>query len=782
MSLLRWKKNLQQISNYWFFPAIISIGTVFLLLEPNWLIGMVWFFLFYRILCTRNQLIIRVSLLCVLILVVLIFNSASNEQQKKYLEDKEVLGELTVFPDQLKIDGDSLQMEGDFSVRGRKKQKIICFYRLPSEQEKESWQKEHQVLRIKLSGDITNPITQTNLNGFDYQKYLRRQGIYQTVTMKRIYQVTKVKPKFYELTAWLSIIRKKGIDYCDSIFLAETALHLKTLIFGYKPSEFSQKESVLSDLGILHLFSLSGMHVTFFIGSFRYFILRSRVTVERIFGFQLFFSFFYMGVTGFSVSVVRAVTQSIISLCNRQFHWMLSSLDCWSLSLLLGLFLNPYLLFSVGGQLSYGLSFFILYVHPSVEKIKNKYLRMYSFSLLLNMLTIPLIGCSFFEWQLMGSFFTFLLLPIFERVVLPALSIGLISSFFVKIPVVVWGLEVYFSLQESLFIWLSQIKRLRIVTGAFSPMVFLLSCILLFYLLHLLTNKSKKLYFVAIGIMFVLFNKYFSPTGTIAFIDVGQGDSIFIQAPFHQENVLIDTGGKINFEKESWMLKAREKANAEYSVIPFLKSKGVKYLDKVLITHGDADHCGDLLIINEKIPIRTLYYPRGTETKPIFRRMLNQLKKSGTMCVPALGTATISANLSLQMLAPKTTGMGENNDSMVVYTKIADRRFLFTGDLEKEGEQQFINDFPTLKVDVLKVGHHGSKTSSDPAFIQSLHPLESIISCGRNNRFNHPHPETLSTLKQNEVKIFQTNRHGMIYYQWTPFSKMSAAKVLIKEN
>lgn len=780
--MLHLKKHLKRTNNYWFFPAVISIGTVFLVLEPNWLVGIILSYLVYRIFCLGNKTIVVISLVCSGIFTLLSLHVITSEKSEKFIEENEISGELTVLPDQFNVDGDRLQIKGYFHTGKEKQRKIIAFYQFTSEQEKKHWQMKNQMLKIQLSGNFETPSGQMNLNGFDYQKFLREQRIFQLLSINKIESISEKKPKIYEFFSWLSILRKKAIDYTQKTFLSDTALYINTLIFGSKSNEFSQKADVLADLGILHLFSLSGMHVTFFIGWFRYFFLRIGVTIERLFGVQLLFCLVYAGMTGFSISVVRALVQSTISLSNRQFKWYLSALDCWSVSLIIVLLFNPYLLFTTAGQFSYGLSFFILYVHPIMKNIKNKYLRQYCFSLMLNIMTLPIIGLSFFEWHLTSSFFTFLLLPIFERLILPILSISLLSSFFIKVPFLIEGLEYYFSIQQKLFVWLSQNSTLRIVTGVFKPSLFVVTCILLFSLLHFLSSKSKKSYLVGSLLLLIMFNKYFSVKGTVAFIDVGQGDSIFLQAPFHKENILIDTGGKIAFEKEAWKMRSKQKANADYSVIPFLKSSGVKYLDKVLISHGDVDHCGDLLEINKKIPIRALYYPKGTENKTVFKQILNQLKKSGTKCYPILATTTLSQELKIQMLMPQSAGLGENKDSMVLYAKIAEKRFLFTGDLEKEGERQLVNYFPALDVDVLKVGHHGSKTSTDPLFIQKILPRDSIISCGRDNRFKHPHDETLVTLEQENVTIYRTDQQGMIYYQWTPFSKMSAAKAVIKED
>ncbi|GGC82837.1 DNA internalization-related competence protein ComEC/Rec2 [Enterococcus wangshanyuanii] len=696
----------------------------------------------------------------------------NDEKQLRFAEETELSGIFTVLPDKMNIDGDRLQLEGQFHSK-KMARKIVAFYQFSSKQEKERWMKYTQPLKMRITAIIQTPIAQTNLHGFDYQKYLKTKGIYQTLTINSLQSVSEQKIQWNDFRTWISSTRKKAIDYCSETFMKETALHLKTLLFGYRSSDFSQKEDVLANLGILHLFSLSGMHVTFFIGSFRYLFLRIGLTVEKLFWLQLFFALIYAGLTGFSVSVVRALIQSSIVLADQRFRWKLSGLDCWSLTLMAGLIFRPYLLFTIGGQLSYGLSFLILFVQPIVEQINHNWLKSYCFSFLLNIAIIPLLGHSFFEWQLTGSVFTFVLLPIFEYGILPVLTISFISSFLIRFDFWIFGLEYYFLLQQKVFEWLSHTSTFTIITGHFSLWLLMAIIFSVGILLDRLLIEKKKACLSGVMLLLLLQSKYISPKGMVAFIDVGQGDSIFVQTPFHQENILIDTGGKMLFEKEKWAIKSKQKSNADYSVIPFLKSKGVKYLDKVLISHGDLDHCGDLLEIHKKIPIRALYYPTGTESKRLFQNMLNTLKRAGVKCYPILAGQKIGSSISLNVLAPMTKGNGENQDSLVVYSKIADRRFLFTGDLEKEGERQLLTNYPNLKIDVLKVGHHGSKTSTDDTFIKQTSPIEAIISCGRNNRFKHPHDETKETLQKKNVTILQTDQEGMAYYEWTPWSKMS---------
>ncbi|MTD38741.1 DNA internalization-related competence protein ComEC/Rec2 [Erwinia sp. CPCC 100877] len=751
-------------------------------MKPNGLLGILFLWIIFRIVCTRTKLLIIISGSSILVMTLLCLITLKKENEPRFQRESEGSGQLVILPDKYKIDGDQLQLEGEFYVSATQKQRVSAFYRFSSQAEQRQWQKLNGIIRIQLTGTLEKPLGQTNDNGFDYQQFLKGKGIYQTLTIASIQKVTMEIPRFYQVVHWLSSFRKKALDYCDTVFLPETALYLKALIFGYKANEFAQKSALLSSLGIVHLFSLSGMHVAFFIGCFRYICLRSKITVEQLFWLQLIASIVYAGMTGFSISVLRALIYSMLRLGNSQYKWRLSTLDCWALTLFSGLLLNPYLLLSVGGQLSYGLSFFILYVQPVIAKIQSRYFQMLCFSFLLNIVILPLIGLNFFEWQVLGSLFTFLLMPIFERFILPLLSFSFVCSLIYPWQVMIIGLESYFNFQQYVFEWLSRHGTFTLVTGKFSAGSFLLACTCVFLLLHYLMLGSKKFWLCFVGLFLIVNSKFFNGTGTLAYIDVGQGDSIFIQLPFHRENILIDTGGRISFEKEGWTQRVDNKANAETTVIPYLKSKGVKYLDKVFISHGDADHCGDLAIINQKIPIRRLYYPKGTDKKPMFADLLNDLRQSGTVCVSVLGGQTIKCEIPLQLLAPLKPGAGANEDSMVVYAQLGNKRCLFTGDLEKAGEIELLRNYPSLQVDILKAGHHGSQTSSDPFFIKRVRPEEAIISCGRNNRFKHPHPVTLQTFQETDTTVLRTDKQGMIYYKWSFFSRLSAAKTVLKEN
>ncbi|MGC6767631.1 DNA internalization-related competence protein ComEC/Rec2 [Enterococcus sp. LJL51] len=735
-----------------------------------------------RLLCTRNRPIITAGFLCSFFVLFFSINTRLQERA----EQKAILGDtvsvLFVQPDKINLRGDLLQIDGTL-IKDEKKLAIRASYYLSNEKEQKFWLRMDKKLKLHLSGTLESPASATNLNGFDYQKMLRYRGINQVFTIKEIQRITVEKPPFYHIFAYLTIVRKKALLYCEKEFPETAANYLKLLLFGEKSAQSEQSEQ-LQSIGILHLFSLSGMHVSFYTKVFKSAALRTGLTIESFFWLQLLVSFFYAGLAGFSISVSRALIQKNLMEGNQRYQLHLSALDIWSITLLLGVLFDPFLLFTLAGQFSYFLSFGILFTTEALKKSnKGNYLiKQLLFSGLLSLYTLPILGLSVYEWQPIGVLLSFLLMPVFEWLLLPILTAVFIASTIYQPPIVSQALEAALVHLNRFFEWVGTHNIFTVVIGSIPLWLFFIEIGLIMTLLYYLGKKFSYA-LLAAGLLLLLLNqKYFFQNGIVAFIDVGQGDSIFIQKPLAGESILIDTGGRLAFPKEPWQLR-HQKSNAAYTVVPFLKSRGVKKLDKVIITHSDTDHMGDLLEINHAIPIHAVYFGAGAEQKKSFQAVLRALRSKGTRCYPLLaGETVLQSSFDLKVLAPIEVGKGSNDDSVVIQMQIKGRRLLFTGDLEEAGEQQLITNFPTLKTDLLKVGHHGSRTSTSSKFLELIAPTDAVISCGRENRFGHPHEEILSRLKENNIQIYRTDQQGMVYYTWHLFTALSKGNTVLDSD
>ena len=172
---------------------------------------------------------------------------------------------------------------------------------------------------------------------------------------------------------------------------------------------------------------------------------------------------------------------------------------------------------------------------------------------------------------------------------------------------------------------------------------------------------------------------------------------------------------------------------------------------------------GDMLEVAKELKIGQVLVSPGSLTKPDFVVKLRQMK-TPVRAVSAGDNLPIMGS-HLQVLYPIEVGDGSNNDSVVLYGKLLGKNFLFTGDLEEEGEQQMIATYPNLPVDVLKAGHHGSKGSSSPEFLEHISPQVALISEGQNNRYKHPHQETLERFQAQNMTIYRTDEQGAIRFR-----------------
>ncbi|EKN41272.1 hypothetical protein CFSAN001627_14303 [Clostridium botulinum CFSAN001627] len=232
----------------------------------------------------------------------------------------------------------------------------------------------------------------------------------------------------------------------------------------------------------------------------------------------------------------------------------------------------------------------------------------------------------------------------------------------------------------------------------------------------------------------------------IHYIDVGQGDSILIQQDGH--SMLIDAG-----------------TNAlENTVVNYLKSKGVTKLDYVIGTHPHEDHIGGLDKVIDNFTVDKFIMPKVTHTTQIFKDVIAAAQNKGLkITVPTVGDKYSLGVADFTILAPNNSSYSNlNNYSVVIRLKFGNRSFIFTGDAESLSEGEILAKQLDITGDVLKLGHHGSKTSTTQAFLNKVNPKYAVVSCGKNNSYKHPHQETLNKLKAKNIKVYRTDEAGTI--------------------
>jgi len=251
----------------------------------------------------------------------------------------------------------------------------------------------------------------------------------------------------------------------------------------------------------------------------------------------------------------------------------------------------------------------------------------------------------------------------------------------------------------------------------------------------------------------------------ITFLNVGQGDCTVIELPFREAVYVIDAGGLLRFEQEQW-----KKANKDYEVgkqivVPFLKGKGIRTIDIFIVTHADADHVEGAEEILQELGMKEIHVTPESLKLPIMRDLLREAQKHNVPIKEKMkGTTWQKGESSFYYLWPQDTHYEGNDDSLVLYMQQKAFKALFTGDLEKYGEQQLMMYYGPLiaNLTLLKAGHHGSKTSSIESFVELVRPQFTVFSAGLQNRYGHPHEEVVERFANRNLATWTTGVDGTI--------------------
>lgn len=620
----------------------------------------------------------------------------------------------------IKFDGNRLVLD----VKGE--ERLIANYYVKSKEEKNTiLDVIHHGDKILLKGTLKVPFNNTIPNNFNYKKYLYNKKIYYTLSVDS-YEIInnnknilyKIKDKLYK-----KIINLNNSDYYLAFILGD-----KTLLSSEIYNSFQSN-------GISHLLALSGMHINILLLIINMFLKKFKENKRIIITSIILIIFLIL--TGLTASLQRATIFYILKNINNKFNLRYSNIKLLFIVAFIILFINPFLIYDLGFMYSFIVCFGIFYYSDFIKG--NYVVKLFKLSLVTFLFSMPITIMVNYEVNLSSIFINMLFVPWISLIVYP-LSL---LSFIIPILNPLFGFTINITNNMNMLF-----SKLSLIVNIPKLSIIL---IILFYLVLLV--RKKKLYFclfliLTFGKVMVLFDKNYY----VYFFDIGQGDASVLVSPHQKEVLIIDTGGKITYEKEEWQ-KSNKTYNVSDGVIKFLKSRGITKLDYLIISHGDQDHAGDALNIIKKLNVKKVVLNNGS-TNSLEKKIINTNVK-----------ITNNYNLKYFNVINLNNGFydNENDASLVNYITFLKYKFLFMGDAPKNVEEKIIEKYNLFNIDVLKVGHHGSKTSSSKYFIDKIIPKYSVISVGRNNRYGHPHEETLSNLIN--TKILRTDNDGTITFK-----------------
>ena len=581
--------------------------------------------------------------------------------------------------------------------------------------------------KVKIKGTLKLPSKNTVPNLFNYRKYLNNNNIYYILTAS---EITKIKNNTKILTHYKNklqkyINRKKAHTYLNIFILSNKNDLDKEVLNSYQTN------------GLSHLFSISGMHITLLLGTILK--LLDKVSYNRYYKYILLIIILiiYMYLTDFTPSILRSGIMFILLTLNKLFNFKIKTKNIIMLTFIIIVLINPYYIYNLGFQLSYLISFYLIIFAHIINKHKNYFKKLFITSLISFLVSFPIIISNYYQVNLLSILINLLFVPIISYIVLPLAFITLILP---TDSLLILTMDIL----EGISLSLTNINYLLLELP--KPSIYL---IIIYYAIITLLLINKKCFISLLTTIFIhKISINFNPNMEILFLDVSQGDSILLHYPHNKYNILIDTGGNYNYEI------------SKNIIIPYLKSKGINKIDYLILTHGDYDHMGESINLIENFKVEKVIFNCG-EFNDLEKELIKDLDKKKMPYYSCIKELNIDDN-KLYFLQTKEYD-NENDNSSVIYFNYYNYKSLFMGDASTEREKDILEKYNLKDVDFLKVGHHGSNTSSSEEFINSINPKYSLISVGKNNRYGHPNKEVLDTL--NDSKIYRTDQDGSIMFK-----------------
>lgn len=248
----------------------------------------------------------------------------------------------------------------------------------------------------------------------------------------------------------------------------------------------------------------------------------------------------------------------------------------------------------------------------------------------------------------------------------------------------------------------------------------------------------------------------------ITYLSVGQGDCTIIELPHRQGVYVIDVGGVLRFQDEAWKTSDSPYEVGRQVVVPYLKGRGLTTIDTLILTHADADHVEGAEEVMQSLRVKEVHITPNSLQKTIMKDVMDEALRQHIPVRERMAGYTFNkGEVGFSYIWPRDTTYEGNNDSLVLKVSKGAFSTLLTGDIEAEGESQLLDD-KTLHTTILSPGHHGSKTSSSEAFLQTTQPQLAIFSTGINNRYGHPAQEIRARFDANSIPTLNTAEDGTI--------------------
>lgn len=662
------------------------------------------------------------------------------------------------------LNADSIRggYSGDF-VRTKGKILLTTLY-------KEDSSLLHYGNELVCEGTLYQPRGVRNPGGFDYRRYLAQKGVGATI-FSYPYAIEPKDTLKGNFAVSLGIkLRKRIVYVIESSLPKQQAGLLNGMLIGYRKGLSKEVQDAFSNAGLTHIMAVSGANISFIILPLAFLLKKLKVRKRASNIALIFIILLFVLITGFEPSVLRAAVMACILLVAAILYREPDVYAAIAVSCIVLLSINPCLLFNIGFQLSYvaTISIVMLYknikvifTRPPIPKWVSETLAA-TISAQLGVLPITIV--CFNKLSLISIISNLLAVPMLEFITILGMIMAIVGQFSLFLSRIIGyinsiflGMVLYITKFSSELPYAS----VRTVTPSiiFVVMYYAFIWFVLWYKPTKKITLKPKHGVIAVSILAVilLFGSFHPQELQVIFLDVGQGDSAFIRT-YSGKTILIDGGGSNNSKQVSNI--------GENVLLPFLLDSGVMKLDAVIASHSHSDHIEGLFDVLEHMKVKRLIIPHLSD-ESCFKELLEAAEANEVPVSRCYEDDVIKLDdkTYMEVLNPPINWPCDedslNNTSLVLRLCYAQTSVLFTGDAEGQVEERLVGRDRSLTSDIIKIGHHGSPSSTGEAFLKSVDPKTAIISVGSNS-FGHPADTVLDLLEQSDIDCLRTDESGAI--------------------
>lgn len=631
---------------------------------------------------------------------------------------------------------------------------------------------------ILFNGRLQAPYPNNNPYSFNYKEYLEKENIFGTTFLYPT-DIKSVSSEGKSLNSIILVPRRWMRQRIDGLYGEAEAGFIKAILLGEKDALPKKLKDDFSNAGLSHILAVSGLHtgvIALILLTIIPIIVRNR-NVARI--ITIVFLIYYIFLSHGAPSVQRAVIMISLFLVAKILQKPTDSINILFAAAFIILFIDPRQLFTLGFQFSFLSVFAILVIYPVFRKILHPLqsrfqpiywlLNIMLLSFVIQLMLAPFSAHYFHRIPFGGIIANIAGIPLITLI----LPLSLLTIFFPVASLNVYYVSANNFLMNILFRISDFVSTNRILLLDFINLevwqvisIFGIAGILIL-IWQERDSFRRKLSYVAgggsvVSLIIILPLIFYPPKLTLTILDVSQGDAIFLQTP-SRRNILIDAGDKRD--------NRDNKDYGEQVVVPFLRANQIRSLDLLVFTHPHADHIGGGPYVLDNVRVKTVLMPQCNYESELFDDLREKINEKE---IPVIFADTLLVfgqfpRMKMRVLAPYQGYVTQNvnNYSVVLQCEYKDFSFILTGDAEAEVEKWLCETYGSeLDVDMLKIGHHGSKSSTTETFLDMVTPEYAAISVGRYNRFGHPSDEVLTRLAEYDIEYFRTDEDGAITFMY----------------